>query len=83
MTPTQGLSTAQAQQRLIAEGYNTLPSEDRRSLLRMCWDAAQEPMFVLLLTAGLLYLALGASEQLSVLCDQPVSGGLLRCFFGP
>ena len=63
MTPTQGLSTAQAQQRLIAEGYNTLPSEDRRSLLRMCWDAAQEPMFVLLLTAGLLYLALGDLQE--------------------
>ena len=59
MTPTQGLNTVQAKQRLIEEGYNTLPSEHRRSLLRMCWDAAQEPMFILLVIACLLYLALG------------------------
>ena len=54
-----GLSIEQAARRLAAEGPNALPAGSRRTLLHIVWEAAHEPMFLLLLAAGLLYLVLG------------------------
>ena len=54
-----GLSTSQAAQRLAQEGPNTLPGGQRRSLLSMALGTVREPMFLLLLAAGTLYLAFG------------------------
>lgn len=54
----QGLSSAQARQRLAEEGPNCLPAP-RRRLLAWLWQTASEPMFLLLLAAAALYLALG------------------------
>ncbi len=58
-----GLSRAQARKRLQSEGYNELPSAGRRSLPRIALDVAREPMFLLLMAAGSLYLALGNLEE--------------------
>ena len=55
----QGLSTAQAAQQMAANGPNVLPGGRRRTLWRMALDTAREPMFLLLLVAGALYLAFG------------------------
>jgi Ca2+-transporting ATPase len=63
MTMKQGLSTDQARQRLLDEGRNILPNSSSRSFFRMCLDAAREPMFILLLSAALLYLALGDLQE--------------------
>jgi Ca2+-transporting ATPase len=54
-----GLSTAQAAERLAREGPNSLPEGHRRTLVAIAWEAAHDPMFVLLLIGGLLYLLLG------------------------
>ena len=54
-----GLSTSQAAQRLAQEGPNALPGGQRRSLLSMALGTVREPMFLLLLAAGTLYLAFG------------------------
>ncbi|MEO8837589.1 MAG: HAD-IC family P-type ATPase, partial [Herbaspirillum sp.] len=54
-----GLSAAEAAQRLATDGPNALPGKARRTLLRMVWEVAHEPMFLLLFGAGLLYLLLG------------------------
>jgi len=54
-----GLSTSQAAQRLAQEGPNALPGGQRRSLLSMAVGTVREPMFLLLLAAGTLYLAFG------------------------
>jgi Ca2+-transporting ATPase len=54
-----GLSTAQAAERLARDGPNALPEARRRSVARIAWEAAREPMFALLLAGGLLYLLLG------------------------
>ncbi|XLZ70919.1 cation-translocating P-type ATPase [Massilia sp. SR12] len=54
----QGLSSAQARQRLDEEGPNSLPAPVRR-LPQLLWRTASEPMFLLLLCAAGLYLALG------------------------
>ena len=54
-----GLSTAEATLRLQRDGANALPSGGRRTLLHIIWETAREPMFLLLLAAGTLYLLFG------------------------
>ena len=54
----QGLTTAEAARRLAADGPNTLPSDQRR-LWSILMAAIREPMFLLLIAAAVLYLALG------------------------
>ena len=54
-----GLSEADAAERLRRDGPNELPQGGRRSVLRVAFDTAREPMFALLLAAGVLYLVLG------------------------
>jgi len=54
-----GLSTPEAVQRLREDGLNVLASEQRRTWLVILREALREPMFMLLLAAGALYLVLG------------------------
>ena len=54
-----GLSAAEASARLARHGPNTLPGDGRRTWRHIAADAAREPMFLLLVAAGSLYLLLG------------------------
>ena len=54
-----GLSQAEAGIRLQAEGANELPSAKSRGLLALAWDVVREPMLLLLVAAGIIYLLLG------------------------
>ncbi|MDP9107846.1 MAG: cation-translocating P-type ATPase [Pseudomonadota bacterium] len=54
-----GLTEAEAAARLQRDGANALPDAERHSLLHIVLDCAREPMFQLLLAAGLIYLLLG------------------------
>lgn len=58
-----GLSSAQAAQRLAEDGPNTLPGGQRRSLLSLAAETLREPMFLLLLAGGALYLAIGERQE--------------------
>ena len=58
-----GLSAAQAAQRLAEDGPNALPGGQRRSLLSIAVETMREPMFLLLLAAGTLYLLLGDLQE--------------------
>ncbi len=58
-----GLSDAEAARRLQAEGYNEIPSAQRRSILAIAWDVVREPMFLLLLACGTIYLLLGDVQE--------------------
>jgi hypothetical protein len=62
-----GLSEVQAADRLKAEGYNELPRSDRRTPFRIVLEVLREPMLVLLLGGGLLYLLLGSPEEALIL----------------
>ena len=62
-----GLSEEQARARLREEGFNDLPSADRRTLLHIVGDVLREPMFALLLGAGAIYLILGDVSEAAVL----------------
>ena len=54
-----GLSAAQSAERLRAEGFNELPTGKPRKLFSIVLDVMREPMFLLLLVSGGLYLLLG------------------------
>lgn len=57
--PFEGLSEAQAAGRLRDEGYNELPSAKRRGTLAIAFGIVKEPMFLLLVAGGALYVLLG------------------------
>jgi Ca2+-transporting ATPase len=54
-----GLGDREARDRLTRDGFNELPSRRRRSVWRIALEVAREPMFLLLVAAGSLYLAMG------------------------
>ena len=54
-----GLSEQEAAARLRREGANELPQAEQRTLLRIAFEVGREPMFQLLIAAGLIYLILG------------------------
>ncbi len=57
--PAQGLSADLAAQRLESEGPNLLPGSTPKSNAAIVRDVVTEPMFLMLLAAGGIYLALG------------------------
>jgi len=63
-----GLTEAEAQLRLDKQGANELPLQKKRSLLAIVFEVVREPMFIMLIVAGALYLLLGdASEAVMLL----------------
>jgi Ca2+-transporting ATPase len=62
-----GLSEQEAATRLRAEGANELPSAKPRSLLAIAWQVVREPMLLLLVGAGAIYLFLGELRDSVVL----------------
>ena len=54
-----GLTEEEARARLESEGANELPMEKRRSLLAVAFEVLREPMFLMLVAAGSLYLIMG------------------------
>jgi Ca2+-transporting ATPase len=62
-----GLSEAEARARLASAGPNALPASHPRTLLRLLIEIVTEPMFVLLVACGLIYLLLGDRGEASML----------------
>jgi Ca2+-transporting ATPase len=58
-----GLSENEAAKRLNEEGPNDLPSTKKRSLFAIVYEVIREPMFLLLVAGGTLYLFLGDLEE--------------------
>ena len=54
-----GLSELEAAKRLKEEGYNELPSDRRRHSLAIAFEVVRQPMFLLLVAGGAIYLVLG------------------------
>lgn len=54
-----GLSQAEAAERLAHDGLNELPSAQPRRLWRIALDVVEEPMLLLLIATGAIYLVLG------------------------
>jgi len=56
-----GLTEEEASERLAKEGFNELPSTKKRSLAAIVLEVVKEPMFLLLIACGSIYLFLGLS----------------------
>src|SRR5512137_1826554 len=59
----QGLSEQQARERLAVDGFNELPGTKKRTFLHILLEVVREPMFLMLIACGLLYLFLGDQEE--------------------
>ncbi|HJV53982.1 MAG TPA: cation-translocating P-type ATPase [Noviherbaspirillum sp.] len=58
-----GLAAAEAARRLQQSGYNELPSKSQRTVLHIMLEVVREPMFMLLLAAGAVYLLIGDRDD--------------------
>lgn len=58
-TTINGLTSQQVKERLIEHGLNVLPGNEPKSLITLIAKVLREPMFLMLLVAGFIYLALG------------------------
>ncbi len=62
-----GLSEKEVQERLNKEGYNELPSMKPRSVFAIAFEVIKEPMFLLLVACGTIYLLTGEFQDASLL----------------
>ncbi|MBC7247992.1 MAG: cation-translocating P-type ATPase [Actinobacteria bacterium] len=62
-----GLAEGEAARRLREEGPNLIPSTERRTPFRIALDILREPMFLLLIGAGAVYLVLGDLQEALIL----------------
>ncbi|HEX5711504.1 MAG TPA: cation-translocating P-type ATPase [Sulfuricurvum sp.] len=62
-----GLKTSQVQERLIHYGRNALPGSEPKTLISLIIKVVREPMFLMLLIAGLVYLTLGDRAEAAFL----------------
>lgn len=58
-----GLTDADVLVRRKENGLNELPSSQKKSIFVTAWEVAREPMFVLLLACGIIYLILGDLQE--------------------
>jgi Ca2+-transporting ATPase len=58
-----GLTEAQAAQQLAEDGHNELPTSRQRSALAIALEVVREPMFLLLVACGVVYLMLGEPKE--------------------
>src|SRR5512146_3116693 len=62
-TNIQGLTEQEALERLAQDGYNELPAAKKRTFFHILLEIIREPMFLMLIACGLLYLLLGDQEE--------------------
>jgi Ca2+-transporting ATPase len=59
----QGLTDQEVRERLATDGYNELPTAKKRNFFHILLEVIREPMFLMLIACGLLYLFLGDQEE--------------------
>lgn len=62
-----GLTAKEAANKLKKEGPNALPSSKKRSIFNIVFKILREPMFLLLIAGGVLYLILGNAKEALIL----------------
>jgi Ca2+-transporting ATPase len=63
----QGLSQEEADERLKSDGFNELPRQEHRTSLAIVLEVLREPMLLLLLAGGAIYLLLGDLQEALIL----------------
>ena len=62
-----GMTEAEVRARLAEDGFNELPSAKKRQVWHIAWEVVREPMFLLLLACGLIYLLSGEVREAMML----------------
>lgn len=62
-----GLSSQEVAERLQQEGYNELPSTEHRNFFTIALEIVKEPIFLLLISCGVIYLFLGDAQEAFIL----------------
>ena len=62
-----GLTSKEAEDRLKQEGLNELSSSKPQSILAIAWGVVSEPMFLLLISCGIIYLLIDNREDAFIL----------------
>lgn len=69
MPMNKGLSSVKAAQKLLSEGFNELPTSESKSVFKIAFEVVKEPMFLLLISCGVLYMVLGdTTEGIIMIC---------------
>lgn len=63
MSPYLGLNSAEVAQRLKQFGYNELQQPTKKSFFKLIFEIVKEPMFLLLLSCGTLYMLIGDYKE--------------------
>lgn len=58
-----GLTQEEAEKRLQSEGFNELPSKTKKSTFDIAIGVLKEPMFMLLVACGVIYLIFGDIQE--------------------
>ena len=58
-----GISTIEAKRRFLIYGPNEIPQQKRQNVLSLLWKVISEPMLLLLIASGLIYLFLGEPKD--------------------
>jgi len=58
-----GLSLNEVSKKQKEEGYNELPSTKKRTIFTILFEVIREPMFLLLIASGIIYLFLGSLDE--------------------
>ncbi len=58
-----GLSGAEAAARARRDGFNELPAAERRTWFAIAWEVASEPVFLVLIACGTIYVFLGDVQE--------------------
>ncbi|HOX60704.1 MAG TPA: cation-translocating P-type ATPase [Candidatus Magasanikbacteria bacterium] len=65
-----GLTSAEAANRLALHGFNELPTQKKRAIWTIMFNVMKEPMLIMLLVAGLIYLFIGdVSDSIMLLAS--------------
>jgi len=58
-----GLTSKEVEQRLAINGYNELPNSKSKNIWKIAIEVVKEPMFLLLISCGLLYILIGDLKE--------------------
>ena len=75
-----GLTSVEAQERLKTHGYNELSSSRSKSIWTLAVEVMKEPMFLLLIACGILYMTLGDYKE-GIILISTISIIILITFF--
>jgi P-type Ca2+ transporter type 2C len=71
-----GLTSAEAARRLEADGANELAQDGRRRVWQIAFEVLREPMLLMLLAAGAIFVSLGDLQEALLIVVLAIRAGM-------